>query len=71
MKDYRLSEIKAICEKRKICKGCRFYKEVDNYGRTIGVCEVCDTTPKYWQIDKENEDDETEEELHFGFGGKV
>ena len=54
MKDYKLSEIKAICEKRKCrCMGCEFY----NFGAGV-PCLLNEIIPSKWQIDEEEQDDE-------------
>ena len=55
MKDYKLSEIKAICEKHPICCDCPFCNLI---GSTI-FCDFADgMAPVNWQIDDEEQDDE-------------
>lgn len=56
MKDYKLSEVKAICEKTNFdCEHCEF-GDYQWYGN-FWACKL-QNNPRYWQIDKENEDDE-------------
>lgn len=59
MKDYKLSEIKAICESHFergeeecafLCPECPIYNEV-------GFMFCCEQEPIYWEINKENEDE--------------
>ena len=57
MKDYKLSEIKAICEKQASCGiQCPIY----SFGnlRCIFRVSFLDDTPAEWQIDEEEQDDE-------------
>lgn len=59
MKDYKLSDMKAICESHFevgqeegafCCSECPIYKEAG-----FMFCHI--EEPAYWQIDKENEDE--------------
>ena len=65
MKDYRLSEIKAICEKQTRCIGCEFFIPLNDAPAIVvagipiaRICKITARPPKLWQIE-ENEDDET------------
>ena len=60
MKDYKLSEIKAICKKyagdKKCHKECPLYR-----GDNVGIrCQanMLYNEPCFWQIDEEEQDDE-------------
>lgn len=63
MKDYRLSEIKAICEAHYKCEDCEFSVEWirQRDGKSFYDCSMIlgDAQPYNWEIDKESEDDET------------
>ena len=57
MKDYKLSEIKTICEKHKYCNDkCPFYTEAYVGAICLLMTSLC--APEKWQIDKEGQDDE-------------
>lgn len=51
MKDYKLSEIKAICEKHHECESCPLR---DNNEEIL--CGVF-LAPRFWQIDEEEQDE--------------
>ena len=63
MKDYKLSEIKAICEAHYKCEDCEFsikwIREED--GESCYDCSMIldGSQPYNWAIDKETKDDET------------
>ena len=55
MKDYKLSEVKEICEKMNFdCKNCEF-GDYRWYG-TLWACKL-QANPRYWQIDKEKDNE--------------
>ena len=60
MKDYRLSEIKAICEKNKgDCKHCELMMPIVNKGGFMNydtITYFCPThiEPMFWNIDGKN-----------------
>lgn len=54
MKDYKLSEIKAICEKQcNFCRNCEFRTICCQDFGFYGVA-----MPRHWQIDTEEQDDD-------------
>ena len=59
MKDYKLSEIKAICEKNGIvCSRCPFWKKANSVCHFKNVFYA--SCPEDWQIDEEEQDDDGE-----------
>ena len=54
MKDYKLSEIKKICESHKYChQGCPFY--IDREDFFCAIYREVNKTPSLWDIDKEED----------------
>lgn len=55
MKDYKLSEVKEICEKQIVsCNGCKLLN-------VKGLCSIMDVlNPEGWEIDKEQPKDNLE-----------
>lgn len=53
MKDYKLSEIKAICKKQKGCEKCPLTADKGCYG----VCKFspAGTTPLSWEFDEDGQ----------------
>lgn len=59
MKDYKLSEIKAICEGHRYCnEQCPFYTEACE--ETTCLLMAGHSAPNNWQIDEEEQDDDGE-----------
>lgn len=56
MKDYRLSEVKAICIKNNHwCPKCELAIHVQEKQRYF--CQCCDKDPKFWEIEKDGEEE--------------
>ena len=62
MKDYKLSEIKAICESHTGCIDCHLFEEQLRLGDVLSLGKCIPNIllrgkPRYWQIDKEEQDE--------------
>ena len=51
MKDYKLSEVKAICIKNNhVCSNCEISIYIEQKQRYF--CQLCDRDPKFWDIEE-------------------